>query len=110
LSRIPCIFVFKIYEIKKEKKCSSCLGKRCDFMFNVSCSQGRVLHPTFDRCFTVREAARSQGFSDNIKFHGAVSSKFRQVGNAVPPPLAEKLGYAIIKSALKSAHSKNKDL
>ena len=64
--------------------------------------QGRVLHPKFDRCFTVREAARSQGFPDHIKFHGGVASKFRQVGNAVPPPLAQQLGYVIIKSALKA--------
>lgn len=41
---------------------------------------------------SVRECARSQGFPDHFKFAGNVHARHRQVGNAVPPPLAAALG------------------
>jgi DNA (cytosine-5)-methyltransferase 1 len=47
------------------------------------------LHPSGRRGFTVREAARIQGFPDSFALpKGAVG--FRLVGNAVPPPVAAK--------------------
>jgi DNA (cytosine-5)-methyltransferase 1 len=49
------------------------------------------LHPTEHRGFTVREAARIQGFPDQFKFEGTTSQKYRMIGNAVPPPIAEML-------------------
>ncbi|XP_051145037.1 DNA (cytosine-5)-methyltransferase 1B-like [Andrographis paniculata] len=53
---------------------------------------GMCFHPEQDRIVTVRECARSQGFPDNYKFCGTVLDKHRQIGNAVPPPLAYALG------------------
>ena len=50
------------------------------------------IHPEFDRTLTVREAARIQTFPDHVRFAGAPSSAFRQIGNAVPPLLGEQLG------------------
>ena len=47
---------------------------------------------------SVRECARSQGFPDTVVFVGPVSSKHRQVGNAVPPPLAAALGRELRKA------------
>lgn len=47
-----------------------------------------VLHPTEHRSFTVREAARIQGFPDDIIFSGTLKEQFRMIGNAVPPPMA----------------------
>lgn len=45
------------------------------------------LHPSQQRGFTVREAARIQGFDDSYIFHGSEKSQYRLIGNAVPPPL-----------------------
>lgn len=47
------------------------------------------LHPFEDRAFTVREAARIQGFPDSFHFSGSRADKFTMIGNAVPPPLGE---------------------
>ncbi|KAK9287513.1 hypothetical protein L1049_015934 [Liquidambar formosana] len=53
---------------------------------------GMCFHPEQDRILTVRECARSQGFPDSYKFAGKIQHKHRQIGNAVPPPLAFALG------------------
>ncbi|KAG8181044.1 hypothetical protein JTE90_024790 [Oedothorax gibbosus] len=59
--------------------------------------QGRVLHPEQNRLVSVRECARSQGFPDHYRFFGTILDRHRQVGNAVPPPLAEAIGMEIKK-------------
>ncbi len=46
------------------------------------------LHPSQQRGFTVREAARIQGFPDSYVFRGNEKAQYRVIGNAVPPPLA----------------------
>ncbi|XP_020091881.1 DNA (cytosine-5)-methyltransferase 1B-like isoform X3 [Ananas comosus] len=53
---------------------------------------GMCFHPDQDRILTVRECARSQGFPDSYCFLGNIQNKHRQIGNAVPPPLAYALG------------------
>lgn len=58
------------------------------------------LHPNFPRTLSVRECARLQTFPDDYEFMGAVARQFTQVGNAVPPLLAYKLGLAL-KEALR---------
>lgn len=54
------------------------------------------IHPEQDRTLTIREAARVQTFPDHIRFAGPPSGAFRQIGNAVPPRLAELLGTQIL--------------
>jgi DNA (cytosine-5)-methyltransferase 1 len=49
------------------------------------------LHPTENRAFTVREAARLQGFGDDFIFSGTTAQQFRMIGNAVPPPVAHSV-------------------
>ncbi len=45
------------------------------------------LHPDEQRGFTVREAALLQGFQGGYSFIGTRRDQFRQIGNAVPPPV-----------------------
>jgi len=50
----------------------------------------RPVHYRYDRVVTVRESARLQGFGDNFIWPDRIPrlQQYRQVGNAVPPPLA----------------------
>lgn len=57
------------------------------------------LHPIEDRAFTVREAARIQGFPDTFVFSGSIAQQFRMIGNAVPPPLAHSVAQ-LVKSII----------
>jgi DNA (cytosine-5)-methyltransferase 1 len=59
---------------------------------------GSFIHPQQDRVISVREAARAQTFPDNVIFSGRLNSQYRQVGNAVPPMLAEAIGRSLIES------------
>src|SRR5699024_6202484 len=58
-------------------------------------SAGRVIHPEKHRALTPREAARIQSFDDSFVFYGNKTSIGKQIGNAVPPLLAEVLGNLI---------------
>lgn len=57
-------------------------------------------HPTEERPLTIREYARIQTFPDDYEFIGSISSKYKQIGNAVPVELAKLLGLSIIEVLL----------
>jgi DNA (cytosine-5)-methyltransferase 1 len=57
--------------------------------------KGRYLHPQADRPITHREAARLQTFPDDFTFEGTKIEVARQIGNAVPPRLAEAVARAV---------------
>lgn len=48
-------------------------------------------HPDARRRMTGRELATVQGFPKDFRFKGSLSSVYRQIGNAVPPPLAKAI-------------------
>lgn len=48
-------------------------------------------HPNGRRRMTGRELATVQGFPPDYAFAGPLSSVYRQIGNAVPPPFAEAI-------------------
>lgn len=54
-------------------------------------SHSEFVHPTQDRFLTLRECARIQSFPDWFEFSGTKTSKQQQIGNAIPPLIAEKL-------------------
>jgi DNA (cytosine-5)-methyltransferase 1 len=56
------------------------------------------VHPFVSRGITPREAARLQSFPDEYIFLGGMGPSFVQIGNAVPPLLAEVLGREIAKA------------
>jgi len=61
----------------------------------TSLSNGRFGHPLQDRAISVREAASLQTFPRDFTFVGGLRSTSRQVGNAVPVMLAQRLGEAV---------------
>jgi len=60
------------------------------------------VHPTQDRSISIREAARLQSFRDQYAFCGSASDQWVQVGNAVPPLLAEKIARSFLLALRRS--------
>lgn len=58
----------------------------------------RPIHYKHDRCVTVREMARLHGFPDWFRFNVTKWHGARQIGNAVPPPLARAVAGEIGKA------------
>ncbi len=58
----------------------------------------RPIHYSTPRCITVREMARLHGFPDWFRFHATKWHGARQIGNAVPPPLAKAVAGAVMEA------------
>jgi len=62
----------------------------------------RYIHPdkSQERMLSIREFARLQSFPDHFRFCGSPTHRMQQIGNAVPPLLAEAIAkklYAALK-------------
>ena len=53
------------------------------------------IHPSEDRTLSIREAARIQTFPDRFRFAGRPTSRYEQIGNAVPPLLASAIATSL---------------
>ncbi|MEM7760056.1 MAG: DNA cytosine methyltransferase [Cyanobacteria bacterium P01_A01_bin.40] len=58
----------------------------------------RPIHPITPRCITVREAARLHSYPDWFMFHATKWHGFRQIGNSVPPLLAQAIAREILRA------------
>ena len=58
--------------------------------------KGRYLHPSENRAITHYEAALLQGFSEDHRFVGSRTAIARQIGNAVPIPLARAVAKQLL--------------
>lgn len=61
-------------------------------------SSANCIHPSQNRAISLREGARCQSFPDSFVFAGNLSEKRLQIGNAVPPLLAQALGESVLRS------------
>jgi len=58
-----------------------------------------------NRILRIEEVKRLQSFPDSWHLHGTIEQQWRQIGNAVPPLLGERIGKAI----LSQFNAKNKN-
>jgi DNA (cytosine-5)-methyltransferase 1 len=59
-------------------------------------TRGRFAHPEQDRAITLREAMELQTFPRSAVLRGSLDEMALQVGNAVPPLFAERVGQAVL--------------
>lgn len=85
-------FKTKFRKIKGNDKCYTIIS-------HLSKDANSYIHPDDNRGITVREAARVQSFPDDFIFLPKGFSQFINLGNAVPPKLAEVIGKSIIEVA-----------
>lgn len=80
---------------KNTNNCHSGIYKRLDpnkpSVVISNYRKNMLIHPYQDRGLSVREAARLQSFPDDFMFEGTLMNIQQQIGNAVPPIMAEKI-------------------
>lgn len=67
-------------------------------------TRGRFAHPDQDRAITLREAMLLQSFPRDAELRGTLDEMALQVGNAIPPLLARRIGEAVVAMDTPAAH------
>ena len=84
-----------------EEKWKKLIPNQTSWTITAHLSRDCYSHIHFDskqaRAITLREAARLQSFPDQFVFAGHTGDVFTQIGNAVPPMMAWKIGKQIIR-------------
>lgn len=70
-----------------------------------SFTRGKFGHPVQDRSISLREGALLQTFPADFEFTGNKVDVARQIGNAVPPVMAEHIGKSIITCYTKAVET-----
>jgi DNA (cytosine-5)-methyltransferase 1 len=70
----------------------------CTILTRMNPNGGAFVHPKDNRVLSVREGARIQSFPDKYEFLGSKVEQYTQVGNAVPPLVAQKVAEAVLAS------------
>lgn len=71
---------FKVYRRQRLTETSHTLCTRWTITYDI--------HPVEDRCYSLRELSRIQGFADDFIFYGPTSKIAKQLGNAVSPHMS----------------------
>jgi DNA (cytosine-5)-methyltransferase 1 len=82
-------FSTKYYKIKQNEPSPTILA-------HLRKDANSFIHPEDNRGISAREAARLQSFPDKYRFLGSFGLQLEQIGNAVPPMMAEVIGNAIM--------------
>jgi len=69
----------------------------------VNVRKSMWIHPTINRALSIREAARLQTFRDSFVFEGTKDAQYQQVGNAVPPILANAIAKKVLELLAESS-------
>ncbi|RDC57573.1 DNA (cytosine-5-)-methyltransferase [Pedobacter chinensis] len=91
-NEIPASIRPKSGDVRKYIRYKSDLPSVC-----VTGDMRKIFHYEQNRALTVRELAKLQSFPDDFVFKGTKISQQQQVGNSVPPKMAEAIAGAIIK-------------
>ncbi|WP_300347707.1 DNA cytosine methyltransferase [Clostridium sp.] len=89
----------ELFKSKRNNRHSNYLKRLDSKSQSITIDTGHnvYFHPKFNRVPTIRESARIQSFPDSFLFIGNKGEQFRQVGNAVPPLLAQALAEGIME-------------
>ena len=86
----------EFWEIRKYNKAFQRMNSKLQSN-TIDTGHRNYFHYSENRIPTVRESARIQSFPDNFIFYGSRTSQYKQVGNAVPPLLANVIAIEIMK-------------